>query len=146
MILISWTEISNTVGLCDFRGKAKTSMDFDMLICQCDIQVEISNRYWVQSPKKRSGLEIRNSKHFSTWKEFGKPRRLWACWENVRVQPHLPLDGKRKQGKYRKGPWEMKRKAKVWTVPEAKKRDSRKRPLSAVSELHKWMGCWDIGK
>ena len=59
------------MGLCDFRGKAKTSMDFDMLICQCDIQVEISNSYGVQRRKKRSGLEIRYSKHFSTWKELG---------------------------------------------------------------------------
>ena len=38
----------------DFRGKAKTSMDLDMLslICQCVIQVEISNRYEFRVQKR----------------------------------------------------------------------------------------------
>lgn len=38
----------------DFRGKAKTSMDLDMLslICQCVIQVEISKRYEFRVQKR----------------------------------------------------------------------------------------------
>lgn len=31
----------------------------------------------------------------------------------------------------------MKGKAKVWSVPEAKRRESRKKAMSAVSELYK---------
>lgn len=47
MMSVLVIKIGNIVGPSDFRGKARMSMVLDMtsLIWQCDIHVEMSNRY-----------------------------------------------------------------------------------------------------
>lgn len=79
MMLVLCNEIGNVVGQSDFTGKAKVSMVLDMLslICQCDIQVEMSNRYEYRAQKRDLGWRL--GILLSAWKKFVKPRRNWVC-------------------------------------------------------------------